>query len=136
MEETANQSSQSKWELAQALLHGECGLAANPEKAVRILKELAAAVKVDANGTPINMDDNNRNNSNNTDTYFTAAVKQLAECYLNGVGVAQNSSTGSAWLEAAFYYGNDAEAAHDIALNHEYGRHAVNVDPNVALRSE
>ncbi|KAL3914299.1 MAG: hypothetical protein SGARI_000193 [Bacillariaceae sp.] len=138
--ETANQSSQSKWELAQALLEGDCGLAKNPVKAVQLLKELSSEVKVDESGTPVNMSDstetgyNNNNSSNDSGEYFTAATKQLAECYMEGNGVEKNTATGSAWLEAAFYYGNDSEAAHDIALNYEYGRFEVKVDPNVAAQ--
>jgi TPR repeat protein len=131
--DTAGQSTKSKWELAQALLNGDCGLEANPIKAVQILKELAVAVEVDENGTPIPMKDNDTDNSN-TDQYFTLTMKQLADCYMKGVGVLPNSATGSAWLEAAFYYGHDADAAHEMALNYEYGRHSMEVDPHVAAQ--
>ncbi|KAG7353728.1 Sel1 repeat-containing protein [Nitzschia inconspicua] len=125
--DSANQSTESKWELAQALLKGDCGLAPNAERAVQILKELAVAVPVDESGKPLHTDTQANDNTTNN-TCFTPAAKQLAECYLMGQGVPQDSKLGLAWLEAAFYYGHDAEAAHDIALIYEYGRHSIEVD--------
>jgi TPR repeat protein len=130
--DSANQSPESKWELAQALLKGDCGLARNAERAVAILKELAVAVPLDNDGKPINNNNDNNNNDNKQqqqcNSCFTPAAKQLAECYLQGQGVAQDSQLGLAWLEAAFYYGHDAEAAHETALIYEYGRHSIAVD--------
>ena len=46
--DAAKQSLQSQWELALALLNGECGLEKSPEKAVRILKELSNVTIDDA----------------------------------------------------------------------------------------
>jgi TPR repeat protein len=126
---TANQSEQSKWELlAQALLTGDCGLEQNPTKAVQILKELASNV-------PINKETNKpilpvkNDNQIITPKAFTPTIKQIAECYLDGMGIPQrNSHIGLAWLEAAYHYGDDADSAHETALIYEYGRHNIDVD--------
>ena len=69
-------------------------------------------------------------NNNNTTTpkAFTPAIKQIAECYLDGIGVTQDSHIGLAWLEAAYHYGDDADSAHETALIYEYGRHNIDVD--------
>mmetsp|Transcript_25065 Transcript_25065/g.43895 ORF Transcript_25065/g.43895 Transcript_25065/m.43895 type:complete len:317 (-) Transcript_25065:121-1071(-) len=126
--DTANQSTSSKWELAQALLNGDCGLEKAPERAVQILKELAEVVEVDETGTPVINDNTNNNNSTASGCCFAPAIKKIAECYLDGTGVPQDSKCGLAWLQAAFQYGNDAEAAHETALIYEYGRHGIEVD--------
>lgn len=124
--DTANQSTEQKWELAQALLNGDCGLFPNASRAVQILKELAVAVPVDDSGKPL--DNPNQNHEDNNYECFTPAVKQLAQCYLQGQGVSRDSKLGLAWLEAAFYYGQDADAAHETAMIYEYGRHDIDVD--------
>ena len=135
VDDTANQSTESKWELAQALLNGDCGLEKAPQRAMKLLKELAAAVPVDEEtGKPIvhedslSEHDDSENDKAENDDCFTPAIKQIAECYLEGTGVAQDSQLGLTWLQAAFEYGRDADAAHDTALIYEYGRHAIEVD--------
>jgi TPR repeat protein len=117
--DAANHSVTSKWELAQALLDGTCGLEKNPERALRILKELAQ-VETDDNDQPCGTNDDH--------TCFSPAVKKISECYLKGYGVAQNSKTGLAWLQASFQLGEDLDAAHETALIYEFGRNGIEVD--------
>jgi hypothetical protein len=35
---------------------------------------------------------------------------------------------GLSWLQAAYFYGNDSDAAHETALIYEYGHHGIEVD--------
>jgi TPR repeat protein len=126
--DTANQSEQSKWELAQALLNGDCGLEQNPAKAVQILKELAWNVPIDKEMNKPILPVENDNQKIITPKAFTPAIKQIAGCYFDGTGVPQNSHIGLAWLEAAYHYGDDADSAHETALIYEYGRHNIDVD--------
>ena len=78
-------------------------------------------------GIPIVLGHDNHKNKKATPC-FAPAVKKLAECHLEGVGVPQDSAVGLAWLKAAFYYCNDADAAHETALIYEYGRYDIEVD--------
>lgn len=129
--DTANQSLLSQWELGLALLNGDCGLEKSPERAVRILKELARVIVDDSTGKPFTVqNDTDRNHFNSSDEtkYCTFAMKKIAECYLGGTGVSQDSNIAVAWMEAAFRIGNDSDSAHDLALIYEYGRHGVEVD--------
>lgn len=134
--DTANQSSASKWELAQALLEGACGLEASPEKAVRLLKELANVEIDESTGRPLmssssslqQEEEEYENNNNNSMPCFPPAMKKIAECYLKGVGVEQDAHVAVEWLEAAFLLGKDADAAHETALIYEFGRHSIEVD--------
>jgi hypothetical protein len=128
LNDSANQSLESKWQLAQSLLSGDCGLAPNAKRAVHILNDLALAVPVDDAGKPLHNQQHQQESVVNNSPCFTPAVKQLAECYLQGNGVVKDSALGLAWLEAAFYYGHDADAAHEMALIYEYGRHNIEVD--------
>jgi hypothetical protein len=110
----------SKWELAQALLHGECGLQRNPKRAMKLFQELAN-IETDDEGKPLE-------GTTASGDCYTPAVKQIAQCYLSGTGVPENSSLGMAWLRAAYLLGKDASAAHDVAIIYEYGRHGVETD--------
>jgi len=126
--DTANQSLQLQWELALALLNGDCGLEKSPERAVRILKELANVTIDENTGKPLT-EQNNTNQSKNDDAkYCTFAMKKIADCYLGGTGVSEDSNVAVAWMESAFHIGNDSEAAHDLAIIYEYGRHGIEVD--------
>jgi TPR repeat protein len=111
-------SPDSKWELANALLVGSCGLEKNAERSVNILKELAH-VKIE-NEIPKKVKENGK--------CYTPALRLIAECYFEGAGVRKESKLGLAWLKAAFHLGNDVDAAHEIALTYEYGHHGVEND--------
>lgn len=129
--DTANQSLLSQWELAMALLNGDCGLQFSPERAVQILKVLAR-VTIDKNtDKPLTRpNDSNTINISNSENvkYCVFAMKKIAECYLEGTGVSQDPSVAVAWMEAAFHIGNDSVAAHDLAVIYEYGRHGIEID--------
>lgn len=129
--DTASQSLSSQWELAMALLNGDCGLEQSPERAIRILKALAHVPIDESTDKPLTNQNctNAIDNGNSEETkYCTFAMKKIAECYLEGLGVSENSSVAVAWMEAAFRFGNDSDAAHDLALIYEYGRHGIEVD--------
>ena len=155
---TAESSSQSKWELAQALMNGHCGLQPNEHKAVSLLKELTGLDIDERTGNPIlavaagttnatkattstttsssSTEENDDDDNNHSDatvkataTGYAPAIRQLAQCYLDGTGVDQKDpQCALAWLEASFLVGGDAEAAHEVALIREYGRHGIEVD--------
>lgn len=125
MMEAANQDRDSKWELAQALLEGEAGLEPNFDLAFRLLSELAS-VQVDEQNMPVASEISTSNN--NEEECFAPAMKALAACYFEGHGIDKNSEAGVAWLRAAYEMGQDRDAAHDLALVYEYGRHQVDID--------
>jgi TPR repeat protein len=118
--DAANHMIESKWELAQALLEGKCGLQKNPKRAMKLLKELAR-VTMDEQGKPTGVIEGEEES-------FAPAMKQIAECYFEGAGIAQNSTIGLAWLKAAHELANDADAAHDTALTYEYALHGIEID--------
>ena len=129
--DTAKQSTLSQWELALALLNGHCGLQKSPERAVQIFKAIApVAIDTSTDKPMITEDDIKKANASNTETnkYCNLAMKKIAECYLEGTGVTQNSNIAVAWMEAAFRIGRDSDSAHNLALLYEYGRHGVEVD--------
>lgn len=134
--DTANTSQSSKWELAQALLEGACGLEPNPVRAVHLLQELAHVPIDETTGQPprnvvvaaVKDDDDDEMPTQTIVCCFTPAMRRLADCYLEGIGVECHAGTALAWLEASFTMGGDAEAAHEVALIQEYGRHGIQVD--------
>ena len=131
--DTANQSTLSRWELAMALFNGDCGLQKSPERAVRILKALASVTDDDDESMAKPAVDQNDNNSaqlknNEAIKYCTLAMKKLAECYFEGTGVSKDSQAGVTWMESAFRHGNDSDAAHDLAMIYEYGKHGIEID--------
>jgi len=141
MMEAANQDRDSKWELAQALLKGEAGLHQNYPLAVQLLSELAGvevneenlpaiATSDDETADEAAEEDNNSQQpiEQNDVNCFSPAIKALATCYFEGHGVAKNSTAGVAWLRAAHILAADMDAAHDLALVYEYGRHEVEID--------
>lgn len=131
VDDTANQSLQSQWELALALLNGDCGLEKSPERAVRILKALANVTIDNNTGKPLAARNETKSikpmNSDNT-KYCTFAMKKIAECYLEGTGVSEDPNVAVAWKESAFRIGNDSDAAHDLAVIYEFGNHGIEVD--------
>ncbi|CAB9522985.1 Inherit from NOG: Sel1 domain protein repeat-containing protein [Seminavis robusta] len=118
----AEKDQESKWELAQALLAGKAGLAPNATQAFRLLSELAN-VPVDNDNLPTTTEESAQQEC------FAPAMKAIADCYFHGHGVsAKNPDAGVAWLRAAYEMGHDYDAAHDLALVYEYGRHDVEID--------
>lgn len=127
MYDAANQTQKAKWELAQNLLQGTAGLAQNFDVAVRLLLELAG-VETDDQNLPLQ--EQQQNNNKTQKDCFSPAMKALAQCYFEGNGVSKNNDAGVAWLKAAASaeMGQDMDAAHDLALVFEYGRHGVEND--------
>ncbi len=123
--DAAEHSNNAKWELAQAMLYGTSGLEQNPQRALCFLKEIAQ-VTTDENDIPTGPLHTNTS-SKNIDC-FAPAMKAISECYFQGKGVAQDPTTGLAWLQASFEIGNDVHAAHETAMLYEYGRNGIEVD--------
>uniref|UniRef100_A0A7S2REC9 Uncharacterized protein n=1 Tax=Eucampia antarctica TaxID=49252 RepID=A0A7S2REC9_9STRA len=65
---------------------------------------------------------------------FPPAMRKLATCYLNASGVEQDNTKGLQWIKAAYTYGNDMDAAHEIATIYEYGKYSVKVDVVLAAK--
>jgi len=139
--DTANQSIEAQWELANAFLNGDCGLEQSPQRAVRVLQQLLAQhIQInESTGKPIfvminndkERDDGDEDDDTNQEdaTIYSLAMKKIAECYLNGVGVArQNTEVALAWMEAAYYTTRDAAVALELGIIHEQGQHEVDVD--------
>lgn len=134
-------------------MNGHCGLDKNLEKGVSLLKDLAQLPIDETTGKPI-MDvredenaaaaataSNNEDSETSTTTAATTvtstptdsagyapAIRQLADCYLVGKGVQRDAQCAVAWLEASYHVGGDADAAHEVAIIREYGRHGIEVD--------
>lgn len=138
MMEAAEQSQQSKWDLAQALLSGSCGLQENHSMAFQLLLELAnVETQQDNKNLPVEecTDDNNDNNNDSTrKECFAPAMKKIARCFLEGNGVEANKEAGVAWLRASYNLGKDVDAAHELALVYEYGEYGVAIDPFAAAQ--
>jgi TPR repeat protein len=129
--DAAEHSSEAKWELAQALLKGSSGLAKNPGRALEILRELAQ-VATDENDHPVQgMKDES---DNSTTMCFAPAMNAISELYFEGEGFAKDPSAGMAWLQAAFHFGNDLDAAYASAMLYEYGRNGIEVDVVAAFQ--
>ena len=119
-----NKEKGSKWELAQALLNGDCGLQKNPERAMHIMLELTGVTVDPETLKPVSVAAENTGSSE----CFAPAMKKIANCYFEGEGVEQNAPVGMAWLEASHNFATDAEAAHEAALIYEYGRSGIEID--------
>jgi len=146
MHDAAHQSSEHKWSLAQSLLHGENGLEENPALARNYLMELAN-VTVDLEKSPFNPnyeempehvvvendDEHEVADTDSSSSHATAAMRQLALCYLEGKGVETHTTTGLAWLQQAYRHG-DLDAAYETATIYEHGTHGVTVDIYIAAR--
>jgi len=134
--QTANQSYTSQWELAMALLNGDCGLEKSPRRAVQILKELSHVTIDESTGKPLTDGEKSKHNnkvkniveSEEDMIICISAMKKIAECYLEGTGVEESAAVAVSWMETAFYVGNDSDAAHEMAVIYEYGRHGVEID--------
>jgi TPR repeat protein len=126
---------ESQWELAQALLDGTHGLMCHPERAVKLMKELAGVVMMKE--SVIASDEHEQSERVVTKALpssspFAPAMRRLADCHLKGEGVAKDTTAGIRWLEAAFDHGLDMDAAHELALLYEYGEHEVPIDVYLA----
>jgi len=134
--QTAIQSSRSQWELAMALLNGDCGLEKSPRRAVQILKALSHVTIDESTDKPVTDGEKSENNSkvkniveSEEDMIIcTSAMKKIAECYLDGTGVEESAAIAVSWMETAYYVGNDSDAGHEMAVIYEYGRHGVEID--------
>ena len=126
--DAADYSDDAKWCLAQALFHGSSGLQANPAQAMVLFLQLANVEKDNANNMPLLVPLTNKQQQQYQQC-FAPAMKQIAACYLTGQGVANvDTAAGMAWLQAAHNNGHDADAAHEVAVIYEYGKHAVETD--------
>jgi TPR repeat protein len=118
--DAGNESRESKWELAQALLHGTHGLEVNPVLAMTLLEDLAGLELVE--GEELDTFDYQVQVGKEMSA---PAMKCLADCYLEDE---EEVSRGMAWLKAAYELGNDLDAAHDLAHIYEYGNGFVSLD--------
>jgi len=113
----------------------------NPALAMKYLEELSNAqdkvtTAMDDFSPDYNDIDNGNDDefaSNNQCEYSTAAMRQLALCYLEGKGVEHNTNMGLAWLQQAYKNG-DIDAAYETATIFEHGKYDVNVDIYIAAR--
>merc|ERR1712226_930274 len=64
---------------------------------------------------------------------FAPAMREIATCYLTGSGVDPNNAKGVAWLKASHEDGKDVDAAYELALLFEYGRHETEIDVYAAF---
>lgn len=118
--DAANQSRDSQWELAQALLEGTHGLDSNTTLAMTILHDLAGVQLVEGDELETFEYEIQREKD-----VFAPAMKRLADCYLQDD---DETSRGMTWLKAAYELGNDVDAAHDLAHIYEYGKDYVSLD--------
>merc|ERR1711881_306470 len=65
-----------------------------------------------------------------------AAMKKIADCYLEGTGVPRrDAAVAVKWLEAACFVGDDVRAARELAAIYETGDvgSGVDIDPTKAF---
>ena len=145
----------SQWELAVALLegttHGLCE--SNPSLAFHYLHKLTGLQHTEDNDSTLEVhisallnETNNSSNDSNDEkdcipklqeskNAFPAAMRKLAQCYLEGKGVDEmDEKKGLYWLKAAFLYGEDVDAAYEIAMIYEYARYGIEVDVVLAAK--
>ena len=129
VEDAANMSEEAKWDLAQSLLHGTNGLEANPQLAMKYLLELSNMKLDQETGRPVSQisETNNHLNKHNA-APFAPAMREIANCYLTGIGAEHDNTKGVAWLKASHTDGEDIDAAFQLAQIYEYGRHEVEID--------
>ncbi|GFH47439.1 HCP-like protein [Chaetoceros tenuissimus] len=131
VQDAADQSDEAKWTLVQSLLNGENGLAQNESLALKYLHELSG-VQVRTETFDPTYEEVQAISPEDMD-FATMAMKQIAECYLEGKGVDMDNTLGLAWLQQAYLHG-DLEAAHNIAVIYEYGKYDVEVDIYLAAK--
>jgi len=150
VDEAANTDQQSKWQLAQAYLHGDCGLQQDPEKAMRYFRELSCVDMDEQTGTFAIHGDGSGDNkpyapamrqlaahqfsmlTDNMENHYADETQDEHDSSNSTTTIQQQneqlSKLGTAWLQAAHDLGDDADAAHELALHYEYGKHHVAVD--------
>jgi len=112
LQDAANQSAAATWSAAQACWEGTHGMARNERQAMNLLLSLTVGP---------------------TNEYSASAMKQLATLYFEGRGVDADASQGVAWLQRAHTDCADDEAAHDLALVYEHGKHGIEIDVVAAV---
>lgn len=122
--------SSSCWELAQAFMNGTNGLSINPQQGIRVLHQIAGSTQPPSMTTKSSETKNNSNDNvdNDVANHAPAAMKELASCYWNGNGVDVNAEIGLAWMVSAYDACGDVDAAYQVAMVYEYGRHDVETD--------
>lgn len=148
--EAAASSPEAEWALAIALIEGKDGLGANPAKGLRLLRKLTgvATTSNEVPGLPILPEHGDENEDDaigsehdasdppittSTNDHGAPAMRRISECCFEGVGTPKDAAAGLAWLQAAFWLGDDAIAAHDVAMLFEYGHRGVERDPTKAF---
>lgn len=125
-------SSSSCWELAQAFMNGTHGLSINPQQGIRVLHQIAGSTQPPSTMTKNSSETKNNNKNDDVadddDNHAPAAMKELASCYWNGNGVDVNAEIGLAWMVSAYDACGDVDAAYQVAMVYEYGRHDVETD--------
>jgi TPR repeat protein len=131
MYDAADSSVSAKWQLAQALEFGSNGLEASPNQAMKLYLELSNANIVTLDGQESDTVSTVKvGQVDPAKPCFAPAMKRLASYYLtdNGAETPIESNIGLAWLQASHELGNDADAAHEVALMYEYGTHGIQID--------
>lgn len=126
----------SKWELAEALLKGTHGMERNPALAIQYLTEMSGVVTVDSsseNDKQPRLVLASHDDADAAVEPYAPAMRKIATCLLKGgddenSGVVADSVVGVCWLKAAFELGGDVDAAHELAVVHEYGEHGTEID--------
>lgn len=131
VQEAADQSEDAKWTLAHSLLEGQNGLGANASLAMKYFHELAG-VEVNTTSFDPSYEEVEAISEEEMD-YATMAMRQLAQCYLEGNGVDADHTVGLAWLQQAYLHG-DLQAAHNTAVIYEYGKYGVEVEIYLAAK--
>ena len=125
--DSAGQSQSASWSLAQALLRGTSGLQANPNLAMHYLLRLTNVAFDDETRLPVE----NQHFPDDEDSPvqpFAPAMREIADCFLRGTGVAQDSEKGVAWLKASHEQGQDNNAAFELAQIYEHGQFETAID--------
>jgi TPR repeat protein len=130
MYDAAASSQQAKWELALGLESGTNGLLPNPSKAMQLYMELSNVCLLPSSECENTESSFSVRQFDASNECFAPAMKRLAYCYLtgNGIATAVDSKTGLAWLQASHVHGQDADAAHEVALVYEYGTYGIEID--------
>lgn len=147
----AHGGSESRWDLANLLLGEEDaakerGLIRNPVVGVKHLQILAKVdytaleeeEETEEQDSHASDDDDaadftetwnsDTTNDDETSRYLAPAMRALADCHLTGTGTPASSSLGLSILRHAHSTLHSVDAAHDLALIHEYSLHNVPVD--------
>ncbi|KAL7567551.1 hypothetical protein ACA910_000155 [Epithemia clementina (nom. ined.)] len=131
LSDSAAQDTAAAWSLAQALLQGTSGLQANPTLAIQYLLKLSNIGFDDEKRIPL--EERSVNNDVDSPAPFSPAMREIANCFLTGTGVTQDSEKGLAWLKASHLQGKDNDAAYELAQIYEHGYHETPIDVYAAF---